>query len=79
MRKKQKLRDVEGEGGGAEVILDGGSDSESDLDLVSESELDEREVPHKRDVVDPAVAGMRGDAEEKLESLEERALRLLEG
>ena len=79
MRKKQKLRDVEGEGGGAEVILDGGSDSESDLDLVSESELDEREVPRKRDVVDPAVAGMRGDAEEKLESLEERALRLLEG
>ena len=57
----------------------GGSDSESDLDLVSESELDEREVPRKRDVVDPAVAGMRGDAEEKLESLEERALRLLEG
>ena len=79
MRKKQKLRDVEGEDGGAEVILDGGSDSESDLDLVSESELDEREVPRKRDVVDPAVAGMRGDAEEKLESLEERALRLLEG
>ena len=79
MRKKQKLRDVEGEDGGAEVILDGGSDSESDLDLVSESELDEREVSRKRDVVDPAVAGMRGDAEEKLESLEERALRLLEG
>ena len=78
MRKKQKLRDVEGEDGGAEVILDGGSDSESDLDLVSESELDEREVPRKRDVVDPAVAGMRGD-DEKLESLEERALRLLEG
>ena len=47
MRKKQKLRDVEGEDGGAEVILDGGSDLESDLDLVSESELDEREVPHK--------------------------------
>ena len=78
MRKKQKLRDFDGEGGGAEVTLGGGSDSDSDLDL-SESDFDEREVPRKRDVVDPAVAGMRGDAEEKLESLEERALRLLEG
>jgi ATP-dependent RNA helicase DDX10/DBP4 len=78
MRKKQKLRDFDGEGGGAEVTLGGGSDSESDLDL-SESDFDEREVPRKRDVVDPAVAGMRVDAEEKLESLEERALRLLEG
>jgi ATP-dependent RNA helicase DDX10/DBP4 len=74
-RKKQKLRDAEDDGG-AEVTL-GGSDSEDSLGDFSESDED-REVPRKRDVIDPAVAGM-STADEKLESLEERALRLLEG
>ena len=80
-RKKQKLRNAEGEGaagtGAAEVTL-GGSESES-MDFPSESESEEpREMPRKRNVLDPAVAGMAKVEDEKLESLEARALRLLE-
>ena len=73
-RKKQKLRNAEDEGG-ADVTL-GGSDSEDSLGDFSESD-DDRDVPRKKNVIDPAVAGMM-TADEKLESLEERALRLLE-
>ena len=73
-RKKQKLRNAEDEGG-ADVTL-GGSDSEDSLRDFSESD-DDRDVPRKKNVIDPAVAGMM-TADEKLESLEERALRLLE-
>ena len=69
-RKKQKLKNAEDEGEGAVATLGGGSESEYE----SESE-EPREVPRKRNVIDPAVAGM---ASTNLESLEARALRLLE-
>jgi ATP-dependent RNA helicase DDX10/DBP4 len=77
LRKKQKLRnDADEEDGEVEVTLGGASDSD---DFPSDSEMEDAPVPRKRDVIDPAVAGMAPVADEKLESLEERALRLLEG
>jgi ATP-dependent RNA helicase DDX10/DBP4 len=77
LRKKQKLRNDADEGDAeVEVTLGGASDSDG---FPSDSEMDDAPVPRKRDVIDPAVAGMAPAADEKLESLEERALRLLEG
>ena len=88
LRKKLKLRNAEGSDGddGPQYTLGGGGgdssmDDDSDGGFMSDSGDDDRAPPpRKSGKIDPAVAGMKANDEpQTIESLEERALRMLEG
>jgi len=80
MRKKLKLKNTEDGEDGAQYTLGGGEDGSMDDDsdgFMSESE--EATPPRKSGKIDPAVTGMKLAEPQTIESLEARALRMLEG
>ena len=86
LRKKLKLKNAEGSDGddGLQYTLGGGDDSSmddaSDSGFMSDSGDARVPAPRKSGKIDPAVAGMKANDEtQTIESLEERALRMLEG